>query len=310
MFSLLSKVTGYFWPDEEEDEDEQASTLAKNLNFRNQEKEVKYESGKVTSIHNGYGLINKDVYFEFKTVSGGTKPRVGDDVNMTVCRSDENSGWRATSVTVCHSSSSEWTDRDKGGTGIKTPVIIEPSLSTPLHSNGIKKDTNSSQMDEKGSPTTPRQEATVGIVSRTSKDSGFLNDTIPFNFSDVRHGYTPYQGDWVKADVVTDPSTDEVFAINICPLREQCFDGQVNSLQQGFGYIDQEIYFTFSACAKGFVPVRGQRVTGTAIEYTRGRSAWRATSVEPKAVPLLNTAGNTASRYGGLYIVYSFNLEC
>lgn len=67
------------------------------------------------------------------------------------------------------------------------------------------------------------------------------------------------------------------------PLREETKVGQVSSVCQRYGTIEDDIYFTLSSCVRGYCPKVGDHVECSCVEHNDSRSNWRAFSVEPKA---------------------------
>lgn len=103
------------------------------------------------------------------------------------------------------------------------------------------------------------------------------------------------------------------------PLREQSITGTITYLAQGYGTILQDIHFTLSACARGYRPTKGDKVTAECVEYKHHRNNWRAYKVVPilgtenekkadsipakthlipkPVIPLLSTSGKVAVGY-------------
>ena len=245
MLKPLSGVLKYIWnPDEE-------SNFADNVERSDAASipERKVIIGKVTSIHSGYGMIDNEVYFSLECTEGQRTPQLDDTVEVEASRQQDSAGWRAMHVRVIsHDDDHVWED-----------VAEEPRISNKKRNDG------------------KAEEFVVGMVTRTGKDQGVVNESYNFLFTDCCDGYTPYKGDWVNIKLGSDRTT----VVSVKPLREQSFEGKVNTVQSGFGYINSDIYFTFSVCEEGFVPRRGERVCGKAIEITRGRSTWRALTVVP-----------------------------
>lgn len=133
-------------------------------------------------------------------------------------------------------------------------------------------------------------ETFIGTITNVTRDSGVVDNEITFQMSCVRFGYLPFQGDWVKLDLerALDGQT-EVRGVML--LREKNFTGTVTYMSSGFGYIDQEVFFTIGVCPRGFRPRRGDVVKVTAIESQQRSAVWRAIKVEPKR------ATPTVSRY-------------
>lgn len=124
-------------------------------------------------------------------------------------------------------------------------------------------------------------ETFIGTITNIDHESGVVDNEVTFKMSCVRFGYAPYQGDWVKLDLERSrDGTGEVRGV--MPLREKNFTGTVTYVSSGFGYIDEDVFFTCGVCPRGFRPCRGDVVKVTAIESQQRKAAWRAIKVEPK----------------------------
>ena len=100
MFKAITAAIGSLWSQPDEDADvtaELEDTTAEDEQSLNTATLEKQYSGKVTSLHSGYGLIDNDVYFNFAVIKGAV-PRVGDTVRVIARRRHEAAGWRATKV--------------------------------------------------------------------------------------------------------------------------------------------------------------------------------------------------------------------
>lgn len=124
-------------------------------------------------------------------------------------------------------------------------------------------------------------ETFIGIITNIDQDSGVVDEDVTFKLSCVRFGYAPYQGDWVKLDLERScDGTSEVRGV--MPLREKTFTGTLTYVSSGFGYIDEDVFFTCGVCPRGYRPCRGDAVKVTAIESQQRKAIWRAIKVEPK----------------------------
>ena len=233
--------------------------------------ETKHFCGRVTSIHEGYGLIDGDVYFKNAVVNGNTKPQVGDMVYVTASRQHEQGGWKASVVAPLSKAeilrlqhqSEKWDDDDYDDGDIQL-----------VCATSHRKHTGSESTDG-------QEDALVAVVTSMHPSGGYLNDTVWFNLDDVRETFIPHRRDWVTAKVVTDLQTDVQTAVDVKPLRQQDFEGSIEHVSQGFGFIEGDIYFTFEVCEEDYVPRRCDRVCGTAVETSQGKNQWRAIRVEP-----------------------------
>lgn len=124
-------------------------------------------------------------------------------------------------------------------------------------------------------------ENAIGFATAVKGDILELNNGMSFNMSVLKHqSYSPCKGDWVKVEL--ERFTDDSLEIRgVKPLREKNLSGKVNSVFPGYGYINEEVYFTFGACVRGYRPCRGDDVQVTAVESAQGKCKWRAVHVEP-----------------------------
>ncbi len=265
MFNSLSKFVGYLWSSGEESEtnDDKSSETPDDLPPTSGKKEEKSFNGSITALYTGYGLVNNDVYFDFNVVQGGMLPKVGDRVHVLAERKHGAAGWKAVEV----SSVDKWED---------TQCAFDSNEETSLKEEHI---------ENKGS-TNEKTENIVGLVTKFEGDQGMINNVIPFNLQHTLSEYMPYRGDWVKAQAVYSAERGSKHAINIEPLRQKSFQGQVEKVLQGFGFIssthvNSDVYFTFSALYEGYIPRRGDKVNVVAIEVSGTKSQWRAIRIEP-----------------------------
>ena len=253
MFGAITKAVNFFWGQDEE-------PVSRENHPRDgavgKDDDVWYFDGKITSLHNGYGLINDEVYFSQDLVTGDATPQVGQPVYVCARRRQGTGGWRAETVTIS-SGDAQWTDMS---TTDDTEACWEAK-------------------------TSGGQKEIIAVVTSASNDCCRLNETISFCFSDVADKmYVPCVGDAVTAVIVNDDTTFQQNAIDVKPLRRFEFEGQVTAAMSDHGYIvcpgGVDVYFSYTACGEGYSPHRGDLVSGAAIETTRGRCQWRAMSVK------------------------------
>ena len=210
--------------------------------------------GQVTSLHDGYGLVDHQVYFSFNITT--CVPPVGTKVQVTAHRTHEESGWQAKSL---------------------RSVAQEPNWDNAS-------ETSSQQSASFGSASTgphqvERSKDMIAIVTRVNKDGGYLNETLSFRESCVKPGYVAHKDDWVVAETQVDKMLGHTQVLHIRPLRECYFEAEISFVKPGFGYINSDIYFTFGVCENGFNPCRGDKVCGKAVESGQRRCNWRAVKV-------------------------------
>lgn len=143
-------------------------------------------------------------------------------------------------------------------------------------------------LEDANSASSSSTETCIGAITKIAHDSGVVDNEIHFPLSCVRFGYSPFQGDMVKLDLEkSSDGQDEVQGV--MPLREKSFKGTVTYVSSGFGYVDEEVFFTIGVCPRGFRPRRGDVVKVTAIESHQRNAAWRAIKVEPRrATPMVS----------------------
>nr|XP_006811620.1 PREDICTED: LOW QUALITY PROTEIN: putative helicase Mov10l1-like [Saccoglossus kowalevskii] len=201
-----------------------------------------YFTGKVTHLHSGYGLVDNAVYFGYDTIIGGCRPQVGTNVHVTAIRDHSAGGWKACSIMP----SSDWDCTER-------KTSLEPVAST-----------------------------VIGLITKTFKNTGIINDTVTFTFDALMPGYHACPMDWVQCETNTDEATLKVSAVSVKPLREKSFEGEITSLYHNSGIIEGDIYFSVSACPRHFYPRKGDIVEGQAIESKQNNASWRAVYVNPK----------------------------
>ncbi|KAI8503679.1 hypothetical protein Bbelb_186500 [Branchiostoma belcheri] len=130
--------------------------------------------------------------------------------------------------------------------------------------------------DEEGGITDP----TVGTVTDVTDSAIVIDYLHTVNMEGaVHHGYRPWKGDWVKAEI------SENGTVHLEPLRSQILTGKVSQVRGDTGVVDSEVVFWPQVCVDGYVPSRGDWVEVTAIESSQGHYNWRATSVTPVRRP-------------------------
>ena len=244
MFSSLSSMWTSMWSADEAAPSSRAPPLCESS-----EPEERTFLGHVTSLHDGYGLIDNETYFSAGVVVGDASCAVGDAVSVRAERKPATGGWRAKQVTpVTQADAGDDDDGDDGW--VETTQEAEPEPDGNV----------------------------VAVVTSVQAQSGFLDDTTPFDLADVAPGYVPVKGDSVAARVrSTDGRGRRAFGV--APLRTMDFVGDVSAVMASFGYVEcdsGDVYFELRVCGREWAPARGQRVRGRAVETNRGRCGWRA----------------------------------
>ena len=137
--------------------------------------------------------------------------------------------------------------------------------------------------------TESRIQVLIGYIAQLSPTHGVVDcstEEVVFSTRDsIARGYRPHVNDWVQVALLHQDGQTEVNDLR--PLREKSVTGSVTSVSSGFGVIEGEVYFTFSACARGYYPRVGDGVRVVCVEHRHHKNAWRAIHVEPTA-PILN----------------------
>ena len=262
MFGALTKAINSLWGQDDEQVSRQGHPQDGAVGKTD---DVWYFEGKITSLHNGYGLVNDEVYFSQDLVTGVSTHQVGQAVYVCARRRQGTGGWRAETVTV-HSGDTGWADTDATD---ETEACWELKTQTG-------------------------QQEIIGVVTSTSNDSGRLNENISFRFTDVADEvYVPCIGDTVTAVIITDDTAFQQHAVDIKPLRRFEFEGQITAAMSDHGYIacpgGVDVYFPYQTCAEGYSPHRGDLVSGAAVETTRGQCQWRAVLVTRRSTAKQST---------------------
>ncbi|XP_048252901.1 RNA helicase Mov10l1-like isoform X2 [Haliotis rufescens] len=252
MFSALGSVFNYFF-NREENEDDDSETRTDNVqskwpdsSFIVKEQEIQAFNtrrfdGKVTHVFGENGLVDGEIYF---ALDGQHKPAVGDAVSVVAKQQYEDGGWYAEEITVV---SKSWEDEEE-----ETEV--------------------------------ERKSACVGKITQLGKETGMINSEMEFEIENCVENFKPCRGDWVTAELETlklSEDEEKVSAVNVEPLRQWTFDGDVSAAMEDHGYIDGEVYFTPEVCVNNYRPRRWDKVKVTAIESHQGKCSWRATHVVP-----------------------------
>lgn len=266
MFTFVSKVFGkILWEDVKEGQAGNPVQKSQNADVQSTpnesqplgEKWEKRITGKVTSLHQGYGLIDEEIYFSFNLFGNNDIPKIGTTVDVQAKKKHEEAGWKAILVTP-HKNEAETSWDDSPDHVVKNGDGICANLSNATKENLISQ------------------------VIKLQNNVGSLSNNLTFDLDSVSAGYYPAKGDWVTVDATLNPESGSRLVELVKPLREKAFEGEISSLHAGFGYINDDIYFTTNTCGK-YVPKRNDLVIGHCIESTRGRSNWRALEVSPKA---------------------------
>ncbi|XP_046583747.1 RNA helicase Mov10l1-like [Haliotis rubra] len=255
MFSALGNIFNYFF-NQEDTEDDNTETRTDEVqskwpdsSFIIEEQEIEaFETrrfdGKVTHVFGEHGLVDGEIYFALDDSQGSHKPGVGDAVSVVAKQQYENGGWYAEEITVV---SKSWEDEEE-------EAEAEP------------------------------KSACVGKITQLGNETGMINGELEFEIDSCVENFKPWRGDWVTAEleaVKVSEDEDRVWAVNVEPLRQWTFVGDVSAAMEDHGYVDGEVYFTPKVCVNNYRPRKRDRVKVTAIESHQGKCSWRATQVVP-----------------------------
>lgn len=253
MFSYIAGLIGVFTGGNtvkhktEESKLEEPPLVSERENGKTNKKSF---DGTVTSYFNNCGLINDHIYFTSSVVCGGEEAQVGDDVCVEASRSHSEGGWVAHKVQI----TSLWvTDKD----------------------NRDKK---------------PSKDKVIGTVSACNFNtiSIKVNTELTVSSHKLKLGYKPFRGDLVQIEIWRKHDDDfldiimEENIISIFPLREKKIHGTVTEMLSGYGFINDDVYFPFNCCEKGYRTKKGDPVVAFVIESKQKRGDWRAVNVSLK----------------------------
>lgn len=250
MLGLYQRLRSLVVGEAEEEEDGSSSKISIPASPAaidpEREREERFFNGVVTSVREDSGMIDHRVFFALDAVIGGARPVEGCAVRVHAVRQHARAGWRAERVEV----TSPWRPDSVASRRVRVGFVAALS-------------------------------ATLGTV-----DCGA--DEIAFSPREcLADGYRPHVNDWVQVCLLCEhddggESETTTTVTDVRPLREKTVVDAVTSLSQGFGLIGGDVYFTLSACVRGYRPAAvGERVAAHCVEYRHPRSSWRAVRVEP-----------------------------
>ena len=168
---------------------------------------------------------------------------------------------------------------------------VRPKLNAEVHVEATRSSVNDGWLAERvevlltewnSSGEDCTTEVLVGEITDLTEQNFVVNADILCTFGSLAFGYVPSKGDWVRVEVVKE--REVVCNVkSITPLRERTFCGCITSVNQGHGYINKDVFFSFGVCPRNYTPRRGHNVNVTAIESNQGRSRWRALKIVPQA---------------------------
>ena len=128
------------------------------------------------------------------------------------------------------------------------------------------------------------KEVLIGFVAQLSSTRGVIDcgtEEVVFSPGSgvCADEYKPFVNDRVSVSLLYQDG--ERMVNEVRPLREKSMTASVSSVLQGYGTIEEDIYFSFFSCARGYRPRVGDSVRVVCVEYQHQKSNWRALSVEP-----------------------------
>ncbi|XP_073475838.1 RNA helicase Mov10l1 [Aquarana catesbeiana] len=217
---------------------------------------VRYTDGVVTCFCNDYGMINDQICFTTDDVISREPLNVGQKVSVAYEEDKTSGGWKAIKVQCI---SDKW-------------EIDATSNSKPL------------DLDVK---------VLIGSVTFCNKDGGRINQTTSFSMSVACEGYTPYKGDWVRAEYFINPSTWISEACSVKPLRCKRVDKiKITAFYGTTGVINESIFFAMDSVIlpEGYKPQRSDLVNAVVLESNQSCYVWRALCIAPASRNCMSTS--------------------
>ncbi|XP_018432225.1 PREDICTED: RNA helicase Mov10l1 [Nanorana parkeri] len=237
---------------------------------------VRYTDGVVTCVCSDYGMINDQIYFTNDDVIGREPLNVGQKV--TVAYEDTTSGgWKAIKVQCL---SNKW------------------ETDAPVNSNPLDLDIK----------------VLIGSITSCNKDGGNINQTTYFSICAACEGYTPYKGDWVRAEYFINPSTWNSEASSVKPLRCKRVDKvKITAFYGRTGVIDDSIFFTMESLIlpEGYKPQSKDLVNAVVVESSQSCYIWRALCIAPASRNSMSTSDedHIDSQYAAALMMNKGGLE-
>lgn len=276
MFSTLANITSYLWKNSDSHDDFSSFNDEEN-NINNFNEFCLYEDerpndeymetnsffGTITSINHKerYGLINKNIYFDFKVVYGETTFNIGDNVTGNSVRYNEHDSWVATTVF-------QTTECWETETDVKNSKPEAEPIETTLE----------------------EKKAVIATVSHMDEDKLIFNDTLQIATNVLNIEYPARKGDWVKIELMDNGK------YTIRALRKlKISNGKITwLLRRGCGVVDNKILFTEESSLDNLNLKRGDIVELEAVESKQKNYEWRAIRIAKAKLkreglcPLLN----------------------
>ncbi|CAG2056736.1 unnamed protein product, partial [Timema podura] len=219
--------------------------------------------GVVTLVHQHYGFIDKDLYFDFD-IYPSHEFRVGDYVKYLAFRKSEQHTWKVQKIYYILNES--WDENDDEDENKNTAEVEEFTKVIPRQSH--------------------TRQIVTQVLDRIEREV-ICSDKIKFDLNSVASEFSPLVNDWIIVEgivevdeTVTDFSGELLHIESISALRSRILDGSVTQLDaNGEGIIQNEVFFMKHCCETGYIPSVGDFVRVQAIESHQGRLLWRALTV-------------------------------
>lgn len=247
MFGALARYLLGGDDDDDKGENEGAPKVGSLGKTPASEEETKQVQGAVTDLHPGYCLVDGQIFVSYDLFEGGNKPKVGSRVTVFARRKHETGGWRAERVYVSPLMERDWEEEIEGATA--EDVVTK--------------------------------ETVVTKIIRIIDGEVTTEDGTQFPLTDILSDYVPYKGDWITLTVEKSSIDCHTRVYDVKTLRRKEFEGTINAVMTGFGYVDSEIYYTYGVLSPGYKPRKGDKVIGEAIESSQGKATWRAVYMAP-----------------------------
>ncbi|GAB6020040.1 hypothetical protein CHUAL_002787 [Chamberlinius hualienensis] len=203
--------------------------------------------GLITDLFNGYGLIDREIYFDFEAMTGVEKPRVGLLVQWSVKNNQKLVAQQVEVVWEC------WDDDQ-----------LQPMVPAAAELT---------------------EQYMVGKITEITNKICWINGEFYVDLNEAHLGdLTPSVGDWVTVEQnpgfeKSGISNELKFIIDV--IRSKQFTGIITKVENDIIEIDSSIYMHRSSCDSDYIVAIGDEVKGLAVESNFEDYEWRATRLIP-----------------------------
>jgi putative helicase MOV10L1 len=295
---MWSTIKAFAWTESSEnlnDETGKEENL-QSLLLKEEDIEEKFEciqrEGKITKLHEEYGLIDGEIYFlrSLKPKVSQGPLREGDCVKYRARRKDENQQWKVIEILWASKDDENWMEK---ANSMKKPNMY-PGDSVKI--KNYKEDGDKIGVNGDGPRKSTRE---VGKVIGITKDAAQVSiqtqdreERLSFPLNKFSFPFAICTGDFLCLEVELDGATlddlSNLCIIKVFPLRTR---NENNALitswwsTQRKGIINNNIYFNPVFCAASYNPRANDIVEVSAIECEPGegnrKCNWRAYKVSP-----------------------------